>query len=51
MKSRILSFVVAIVIAAGMATVAAQEAYPLEGTWYGDYSTGNQKTDLTVVMK
>ena len=56
MKSRVLSFVGAVVISAGMisggiVTVAAQEAHPLEGTWYGDYSTGNQKTDLTVIMK
>jgi hypothetical protein len=32
-------------------TVAAQEGHPLAGTWYGDYSTGSQKTDLTVIMK
>jgi hypothetical protein len=31
--------------------VAAQEGHPLTGTWYGDYGTGNQKRDLTVVMK
>ena len=29
---------------------SAQEAYPLTGTWYGDYSTGSQKTDLTVII-
>jgi hypothetical protein len=29
----------------------AQEGHPLQGTWYGDYSTGNQKRDLTVIMK
>ena len=51
MKSRILAFVVAVLIAPGIATIAAQEAHPLVGTWYGDYSTGNQKTDLTVIMK
>lgn len=32
-------------------TSSAQEAHPLAGTWYGDYSTGSQKTDLTVIMK
>lgn len=51
MKSKNLVFVVAVVIAAGIATISAQEGHPLEGTWYGDYSTGNQRTDLTVVMK
>ena len=30
---------------------AAQEGHPLAGTWYGDFSTGNQKNDLTVIMK
>jgi hypothetical protein len=30
---------------------AAQEGYPLAGTWYGDYGTGSQKRDLTVIMK
>jgi hypothetical protein len=30
---------------------AAQEGHPLAGTWYGDYGTGNQKRDLTVIMK
>ena len=51
MKSRILLLAVAVVFSAGLAAIAAQEAHPLDGTWYGDYSTGNQKTDLTVVMK
>src|SRR3970040_557753 len=30
---------------------SAQEGHPLAGTWYGDYGTGNQKRDLTVIMK
>jgi hypothetical protein len=30
---------------------AAQEGHPLAGTWYGDYGTGGQKTDLTLIMK
>ena len=51
MKFRILLFVVGVALSAGSVTIAAQEAHPLAGTWYGDYSTGNQKTDLTVVMK
>ena len=29
----------------------AQEGYPLAGTWYGEYSAGNTKNDLTVIMK
>ena len=29
----------------------AQEGYPMTGNWYGDYGTGNQKHDLTFVMK
>ena len=32
-------------------TTAAQEGHPLTGTWYGDYGSGNQKRDLTVIMK
>jgi hypothetical protein len=32
-------------------TVSAQEGHPLAGTWYGDYSAGAQKVDLTVIMK
>lgn len=33
------------------ASVAAQEGHPLAGTWYGDYTAGGQKHDLTVIMK
>lgn len=51
MNSRSLLFVVAVAISAAIVTAGAQEAHPLVGTWYGDYSTGNQKTDLTVIMK
>ena len=40
----------AFVMALGLATTA-QEGYPLAGTWYGDYGTGNQKHDLTIIMK
>jgi hypothetical protein len=29
----------------------AQEGHPLAGTWYGDYSVGTEKRDLTVIMK
>ena len=38
----------AVLIAAG---VSAQEGHPLAGTWYGDYTTGKQPTDITVIMK
>jgi hypothetical protein len=40
--------------AAGMmlaVATAAQEGHPLTGTWYGEYGRGNQKVDLTVIMK
>jgi hypothetical protein len=43
-----------ILFAAAMAlavAVAAQEGHPLAGTWYGDYGTGTQKNDLTIIMK
>ena len=30
---------------------SAQEGHPLAGTWYGDYTTGKQATDITVIMK
>jgi hypothetical protein len=44
--------ILALVIAALLgATAAAQEGHPLAGTWYGDYGTGNQRTDVTVIMK
>lgn len=33
------------------APVLAQEGHPLAGTWYGDYTAGGQKRDLTVIMK
>ena len=41
------------VAAAMLITVgaAAQEGHPLAGTWYGDYTTGKQTTDITVIMK
>ena len=39
-----------VVLTLGIAT-AAQEGHPLTGTWYGDYGTGRQRTDLTIVMK
>jgi len=41
---------VATVLALGLVS-SAQEGYPLTGTWYGDYGTGAQKRDLTIVMK
>ena len=39
----------AAVLIAGGAT--AQEGHPLAGTWYGDYTAGQQTTDITVIMK
>jgi hypothetical protein len=33
------------------APVSAQEGHPLAGTWYGEYTAGGQKRDLTVIMK
>ncbi len=45
----------ALVLCAVVLTLAvsatAQEGHPLTGTWYGEYGTGNQKRDLTVIMK
>ena len=39
-----------VVLALGIAT-AAQEGHPLTGTWYGEYGSGRQRIDLTIVMK
>jgi hypothetical protein len=44
----ILLFAVAMTLAVA---AAAQEGHPLAGTWYGEYGAGNQKRDLTVIMK
>ena len=43
---------VAVVAAALLITVgaSAQEGHPLAGTWYGEYTTGKQTTDITVIM-
>ena len=49
MDTRVCRVFVAVLLLTSVVT--AQEGYPLAGTWYGDYSTGNQKTDLTVIMK
>ena len=51
MKS-VRAFILFAVRACALAVAAAaQEGYPLAGTWYGDYGTGSQKSDLTVIMK
>ena len=50
MRSVRVCLLAATVIALAVAA-AAQEGYPLAGTWYGDFTTGNQKNDLTVIMK
>jgi len=43
--------VVVAVVALIAVSAAAQEGHPLAGTWYGDYTTGTQKTDITVILK
>jgi hypothetical protein len=48
MKAIVISLVVAIALAT---STAAQEGHPLTGTWYGEYDAGNQKRDLTIIMK
>jgi len=50
MKS-VCAFVLISSLACLVMTAKAQEGYPLAGTWYGDYGTGSQKSDLTVIMK
>jgi hypothetical protein len=40
-------FVAALALAV---TAVAQEGHPTTGTWYGDYTSGTTKTDLTVIM-
>jgi hypothetical protein len=42
-------FLAAVAIFSGAAR--AQEGYPMTGAWYGNYGSGNQKHDLTFVMK
>lgn len=52
MQTRSLCACVLVVAAAVLAgPVAAQEGHPLAGTWYGDYGSGSQRHDLTVIMK
>ena len=48
MKTRLL---IAILLSVVGAVASAQEGHPLDGTWYGEYSAGTQKTDVTVIMK
>jgi opacity protein-like surface antigen len=43
-----LLFVAAMAVAIA---AVAQEGHPTTGTWYGDYTSGTQKNDLTVIMK
>jgi hypothetical protein len=50
MKS-VRAFLLFAFVMAVAAAAIAQEGHPLAGTWYGDYGTGNQKRDLTIVMK
>ena len=44
-------WILAVAVIALAVAAAAQEGYPLAGTWYGEFATGNQKNDLTVIMK
>lgn len=46
---RVLMTVAVVAVLAGAAV--AQEGHPLTGTWYGVYDAGNQKRDITVIMK
>ena len=48
MRLRPLPFLFVLMLAVA---VSAQEGHPLTGTWYGEYVAGNQKRDLTVIMK
>ena len=49
-RSRLCLVVVAATMLIAVRAVA-QEGHPLAGTWYGDYTTGKQATDITVIMK
>ena len=49
LRSRLCLVVAAAVLIA--VRVSAQEGHPLVGTWYGDYTTAKQPTDITVIMK
>jgi len=40
-------FAAAMVVAVA---AGAQEGHPTTGTWYGDFTSGTQKNDLTVIM-
>jgi hypothetical protein len=39
-----------VVVLPAVVTVTAQEGHPLAGTWYGDYTVGAQKRDLTIIL-
>ena len=52
MRTTLVSAVIAAAVAAVLSLpAAAQEGHPLVGTWYGDYGAGNQRRDLTVILK
>jgi len=52
MRSRSLRACVLVAIVATLAgPAAAQEGHPLAGTWYGEYGSGGQRNDLTLIMK
>jgi hypothetical protein len=47
-QARVLIVLVVLLGLAG--PMGAQEGHPLKGTWYGDFGTGTDRHDLTVVM-
>lgn len=49
MKSIRLLILFALVLSAALSAVA-QEGHPLKGTWYGDFGTGADRHDLTVLL-
>jgi hypothetical protein len=52
MRKQSVRALIVFAVAMALAVAAtAQEGHPLTGTWYGDYGSGNQKFDLTVIMK
>ena len=50
LRSRLCLVVVAAAVLMAV-RASAQEGHPLADTWYGDYLTGKQATDITVIMK
>ena len=51
MKKRLLRAALLCAAIACTARAFAQEGHPVAGTWYGEYGTGAQRRELTVIMK